>query len=297
MDNFLERVRQSVTIGEILATYGVEVWGNRAYCPIHGSDRQVSFSFNDEVYNCFQCGSKGSVLDLVAALENCDIYEAAALIATRYKIGTSEVGEAKKLLNRVEKYRSITESEFEEVSGFDLTTLEDFRGFSKEAIKHFGLAKTNQDEVYIPTRDLNGREVSYTLRRPEGVEPKYMNAKGISGRSVVYGLWENQHELKRKGQAIIVEGQLDCVSVWDKGFPNVVAICGSSMTVQQALTLMQFVRSLILMLDADEAGRKGTEEIMKKYRTMFKMRTVSLPEGKDPGDCTAFELYNALGGL
>src|SRR6266567_4357416 len=147
---WLDQIKASVTIPEVLSYYRIEQWGSRALCPIHVSDHQLSFSFNDEVYYCFNCGSKGSVLDLVAAIEQCDIYDAAAFLAVKYKIQASSLGDNKRLMERVERYKSIAQLEFEEANqAFQLFPLEEYRGFSKETIAKWGLQKTSEDDIYI----------------------------------------------------------------------------------------------------------------------------------------------------
>lgn len=61
-----------ITIPDILDNYNMDHRGSRACCPIHGGNNRNSFSFTDEVFQCFSCGAKGGKLDLIQALAKVD---------------------------------------------------------------------------------------------------------------------------------------------------------------------------------------------------------------------------------
>jgi hypothetical protein len=172
-----------------------------------------------------------------------------------------------------------------------------YRDFSKEAIDHFGLklvpGKGFKQGVFIPMRLDDGTMVGYSIRHTEEFledyqkqygkkGPKYYNAEGLKKLGIQFGLFEDAENIRKEGFTYAVEGQFDCVSLWDRGVRNVIAVMGSSLSQQQALVLMKYTSRLVLMFDGDEAGQKGMEQVSKRFGSMFSISTVVLPPGTDP---------------
>lgn len=86
-------------------------------------------------------------------------------------------------------------------------------------------------------------------------------------------------------QMILVEGNMDVISLHQAGFENVVAPLGTAFTIEQANLIARYTKEIILMLDADAAGQKAirrAEEILRN--TGLSVRVVSIPNGKDPDE-------------
>jgi DNA primase len=84
---------------------------------------------------------------------------------------------------------------------------------------------------------------------------------------------------------ILVEGNMDVISLHQAGFENVVAPLGTAFTPEQANLIARYTKEIILMLDADAAGQKAikrAEEILRN--TGLSVRVVSIPNGKDPDE-------------
>ncbi|OGM11644.1 DNA primase [Candidatus Woesebacteria bacterium RBG_16_39_8b] len=99
-------------------------------------------------------------------------------------------------------------------------------------------------------------ELERALSRKGGIA-KYINTPETPiyhKANVLYALDISKPHIKKKGFAIVVEGELDAISSWQAGFKNIVAIKGSSFTVEQARLLSRFCRRVVLALDADVAG-------------------------------------------
>lgn len=81
--------------------------------------------------------------------------------------------------------------------------------------------------------------------------------------NVLYGLNLAKRHIKKKNEAVVVEGELDMISSWQTGVKNVVAIKGSALTEEQVRLLARFCNRLVLALDTDLAGdmaaRRGIE--------------------------------------
>lgn len=84
---------------------------------------------------------------------------------------------------------------------------------------------------------------------------------------------------------ILVEGNMDVISLHQAGFQNVVAPLGTSFTSEQANLLARYTKEIVLMLDADTAGQKAlmrASGILEN--TGLKVSVVVIPDGKDPDE-------------
>lgn len=283
-----DEIKRSVTIHDVLRRYGFFVPARTSYripCPIHGgSDANFSVSERVGLWNCFSvCQSGGSVIDLVAALEKIDVKEAAHKLKSDFNISPSRasVAVARDFSNQLERYKKM-KNETVEIDYPPTKPLEEgYRGLDRHTITHWGLARTDEG-VLIPLVGNNGKYCSYSLRRNDG-KPKYENAKGVS-KCYPFGLWQNKKDIMEEGYVYLVEGQLDAVTAWQYGYKNVVAIMGSQISEQQAMLLLTVTSTLMLVMDGDIAGRKATEEITKRWGSVFKIGKVELPEGLDPDE-------------
>ncbi len=101
--------------------------------------------------------------------------------------------------------------------------------------------------------------------------PKYINSPETEiyhKSSSLYGFFNNRGEIKRIGVAIVVEGEVDMLSSWQRGIKNIVAIKGSALTEEQATIISRVCKKVILALDSDFAGNqaaiRGISEITAK---------------------------------
>ncbi len=86
-------------------------------------------------------------------------------------------------------------------------------------------------------------------------------------------------------QMILVEGNMDVISLHQAGFENVVAPLGTAFTSEQANLIARYTKEIVLMLDADAAGQKAirrAEEILRN--TGLSVKVISIPDGKDPDE-------------
>ena len=84
---------------------------------------------------------------------------------------------------------------------------------------------------------------------------------------------------------ILVEGNMDVITLHQAGFKNAVAPLGTAFTEEQANLLARYTKEVLLTMDADEAGQKAIRraaEILEK--TGLKTRVISIPDGKDPDE-------------
>lgn len=284
-----EEIKNSIRLGDVLTRYGIshrDLESYRIPCPIHkGRDANFSVSEREGLWNCFSvCGRGGSVIDLVAALENISIPEAVKKLREDYKLTPMEVGArvAREYKSKNERYMELhSERAIGTISPETRPLEAGYRGLNERTILHWGLARTKEG-VFIPLVNTRGTLCGYAIRRNDG-NPKYDNAAGIS-KCMPYGLYTNKTDIIREGFAFVVEGQMDCISLWQKGYKNCIALQGSSMTEQQAMLILAVTSNLTLVMDGDEPGRQAAAKIKKGWSSVFDIRVFTLPEGVDPDE-------------
>ena len=94
-------------------------------------------------------------------------------------------------------------------------------------------------------------------------------------------------------EVILVEGIFDVWSFHRIGIDNVVAIFGSHMSNEQYQQVMKLNVTVTFCFDNDTAGIRCTAMALKKFRNRTAVKHITLPEGKDPADCTKEELMSA----
>lgn len=177
----------------------------------------------------------------------------------------------------------------------------DKKGYTIEDLVEAGIAvKTSRGvidrfrgRVIFPLHDHRGNVIGFAGRIMSNLKKdiaKYINSPDtpVYHKSyVLYGLNHTRSEIKKKGWAIIVEGELDMISSWQGGIKNTVAIKGSAITDEQVRLLSRYTNKVILALDADIAGDaaslRGIKVLQKEG---FETKVAKLTDYKDPDDYT-----------
>jgi DNA primase len=142
--------------------------------------------------------------------------------------------------------------------------------------------------IIFPIFSASGRIIAFggRLLTDEENQPKYLNSPEsriyIKGKTL-YGLFQSKDEIRKKDSAILVEGYMDLIALYQAGFRNVVASAGTSLTSDQVYAISRLTKNIIIIYDSDESGQKAVErasELMLEEDVDFKI--VTLPEGEDP---------------
>ena len=126
------------------------------------------------------------------------------------------------------------------------------------------------------------------LRDEEGAvgAAKYLNSPEtplFRKGNVLFGLHKSKRALIEANCAIVCEGQIDLISLFEAGITNVVAPQGTAFTENQARILKRFVDEVILCFDSDAAGAKAAERsIDALLQNDLIVSVVELPTGEDP---------------
>jgi DNA primase len=156
------------------------------------------------------------------------------------------------------------------------------------------IKKKNKDDYYdrfrgrlmFPIRDVEGNVLGFGGRTLTTEEPKYLNSpeSGIyhKGR-VLYGLDKARDHIRQKGEAILVEGYIDLLSLYFSGIKNVVATLGTALTRDHVLLIKRYTDRSIVIFDGDEAGEKASLRVLDVFLSEGLMPLVAiLPRGGDP---------------
>ncbi len=143
--------------------------------------------------------------------------------------------------------------------------------------------------VIFPVFNATGRIVGFGGRiMPNASKEvaKYINSPDTQvyhKSQILYGLFQAKDAIRRAGFAILVEGYADVLAVFQSGTENVVAASGTSLTVEQLQLLRRYTTNIVLLFDADTAGKNATMRgIELAIEAGFDVSTVILPSGEDP---------------
>lgn len=147
-----------------------------------------------------------------------------------------------------------------------------------------------RERLMFPITDAEGNVIGFGARqlKDEPNQPKYINSPEsplFSKRKTLYGLFENQRGIRLKGEAVIVEGYMDVVGLYERGVENAVATMGTALTEEHAFQLKALTRRVVTVFDPDSAGSDAWHRSVHLFMTcgLF-AKDLSLPDGKDPDE-------------
>src|ERR1017187_1699649 len=146
-----------------------------------------------------------------------------------------------------------------------------------------------RNRVMFPITNESGKVIAFTgrtLASDEKAGPKYLNSPETpiySKSRVLFNLDMAKEWIKKFDYAILVEGQMDCISVYASGFHNVIASSGTAFTELQAKLLGRFSKNAVVNFDPDTAGAKATERTLGLLvEEEFTIKVLTLDQGFDP---------------
>ena len=146
-----------------------------------------------------------------------------------------------------------------------------------------------RNRVMFPIANEQGKVIAFTgrtLATDEKAGPKYLNSSetAIYSKSrVLYNLDRAKDAIRTYSHTIVVEGQMDCISVYAAGLHNVVASSGTAFTEAQVRLLGRFSKNIVVNFDPDHAGAKATERSLEMLVSEeFHIKILRLDEGYDP---------------
>ena len=170
------------------------------------------------------------------------------------------------------------------------------KGFSENILLRAGLILKGEDgrlrdrfrhRILFPIANVKGRVIGFGGRIVDQGEPKYLNSPETEiytkGREL-YGLVHSGKAIREKEAAILVEGYLDLITLFQSGIQPVVATLGTSLTREQARLLKRYTHDIVVVFDPDQAGEaaslRGLDIFLEED---FSVKIATLP-GMDPDD-------------
>ena len=238
-------------------------------------------------------------------------YRAMEFAQIHFRTGLAESTEASEYLERrgfgrelVEKYRI----GFAGSSWESLYKAATEAGIMKDTLLEMGLIMRSRgstgyrdyfrNRIIFPIRNLPGRVVGFAGRVLDNSEPKYLNSmenpiyhKG----KILYGLDQTKDDIRKSKSALIVEGYVDHLMLWQSGITNICAVCGTSLTEDQSRLLARYAKRIYIINDGDRAGiraavRAADQLVIEGLDTSI----VILPENEDPDSFIRKEGVEAL---
>ena len=311
------QVKASVSIEQVLTHYSVVTRktngaGLRAHCPIPTHQgKSDSFSANTEknVFQCFSCGAKGNVLDLVQQMEGGSIKDSAEKLANWFGVNGErparqdaeprklEQPESKPALVNVplkDKWSKPGKPSDGRLKGIEYHPYLDGRGFTKALCEEHGIGYCSKGKmagrVVFPICNVAGDVVAYCGRAvDEGLEPRWLQPEGFHKSLELYGIE------KAAGRAVVIVesfwGVLACARA-ELPIPAV-ALMGKTMSEEQCKLLDRFEEYTLLL---DGNAKKESAEIGRRLLGKEKTtRVVFLDEGQQPDSISVEELQIMMG--
>lgn len=187
------------------------------------------------------------------------------------------------------------------------------KGADEKLIEASGLVSINEEKkrvydrfrgrVMFPVLDIKGNPIAFGARILATGEPKYLNSPETPAYTKgehLYGLFQSKEEIRQKKFAILVEGYLDLIALYQYGIKNTAASLGTAFTPEQSKLLGRFTKRVVINYDGDKAGVKAARRAIETLvKDDYETKVLILPDGQDPDDflkANGAESYNQMRG-
>lgn len=172
-------------------------------------------------------------------------------------------------------------------------------GYSEKDAVNAGVIVEKEGKIYdkfrnrlmFPVLDMKGRVIAFTGRIIDDGMPKYMNSpetKIYHKSNILFNYFFARKPIYQAGYGVLVEGNLDTISLFIGGVENVVAPMGTAVTESQLRNLWRTTDRIVVCLDGDTAGRKASKRISELVLPILTVNKsvdfAFLPKDKDPDD-------------
>ncbi len=142
--------------------------------------------------------------------------------------------------------------------------------------------------IIFPIQNLRWDIVAFTARIVWKWEPKYLNSPTtpwFDKSSILYWLYQAKQEIVKKDFVIIVEWQMDVISMQSKWFINTVWVSGTALTEKHLNIIKRLTNKIYLCFDWDSAWQKATKLAIETAKNKdIEIKIISLPAWKDPDE-------------
>lgn len=172
------------------------------------------------------------------------------------------------------------------------------KGYTDEELKESGLVSVSQkngnifdrfrDRLMFPIIDVRGNVIGFGGRiiKKDSDAAKYLNSPEtliFNKRKNLFGL--NLAKKSKQGSLILVEGNIDVVTLHQYGFDNAIASLGTSLTEEQAALMTRYTDQVILIYDGDKAGQNATQRAIPILeKAGLQVKVLQIRDAKDPDE-------------
>ena len=172
------------------------------------------------------------------------------------------------------------------------------KGYTDQELKDSGLVTVSQkngnifdrfrDRLMFPIIDVRGNVIGFGGRiiKNDPNAAKYLNSPEtmiFNKRKNLFGL--NLAKKSKENSLILVEGNIDVVTLHQYGFDNAVASLGTSLTDEQAALMTRYAEQVILIYDGDKAGQNATQRAIPILeKAGLQVKVLQLKDAKDPDE-------------
>ncbi len=149
-----------------------------------------------------------------------------------------------------------------------------------------GIYDTFRNRLIFPVIDARGSVIGFSGRILGDGEPKYLNSPDTPVFTKSRNLFAlNLAKKSKRGMFILVEGNVDVVSLHQAGFDCAVASLGTSLTPEQVLLMSRYTKNVVIAYDADSAGVKAAQRAIGMFeKTGMNVRVLRIEGAKDPDE-------------
>jgi DNA primase len=324
---YLRALKAACDVRGLLLSYGARIMfdnsdGIRSNCIVHGGTNPTSlvYSYVTMFFKCFgECGFSGDVFQLVQELEGCGFTDAVKIVkrfcpdidkrslqksvASQQRRSTGIFAEMERM-KRVEE-NPVIDGTLVNKAQRTLKRKNPYAGkFETSTLEYFeiGYCDFNEyfmDRAIIPIHNAEGKLVGFSGRDMKNPNPthKYRIKKGFRKGVVLYNLHRAAPHIDRKHPMVIVEGFGQTWRLHEAGVDTAIALMGKEATEEQLSLILKNTTSVVLGLDFDVEGVKGTRKLIDKLIDQIDVSVMvsDLPEKVDLGDMTPKQALQCYG--
>ena len=168
------------------------------------------------------------------------------------------------------------------------------KGYTDKELRDADLVGEKNGRIYdrfrnrlmFPIFDVRGNVIGFGGRVLDDSKPKYLNSNEtliFNKRKNLFGL--NFAKKTKQPYMILVEGNIDVVTLHQYGFDNAVASLGTSLTEEQVTLLSRYTEQVVLTYDGDEAGQRAAQRAIPMLeKAGIQVKVLKMKDAKDPDE-------------
>ncbi len=168
------------------------------------------------------------------------------------------------------------------------------KGYTDQELRDTDLVGEKNGRIYdrfrnrlmFPIIDVRGNVIGFGGRVLDDSKPKYLNSNEtliFNKRKNLFGM--NFAKKTKTPYMILVEGNVDVVTLHQYGFDNAVASLGTSLTEEQVTLLSRYTEQVVLTYDSDEAGQRAAQRAIPMLeKAGIQVKVLQMKDAKDPDE-------------